>query len=127
MQLLLNTHALLWWLNDDRKLGSSARAAITDASNVVFVSAASSWEIEVKRGRGKLAFDGDVADAIERCGFLELSIAVSHTKVAAGLPHHHGDPFDRLLVAQARSEGLWLVTGDAAIRQYDVPWIDAGA
>lgn len=127
MQLLLDTHALLWWLNDERKLGTSAREAIADAGNVVFVSAVSSWEIEVKRSRGKLSFEGDVGSSLERCGFLEVSIDVSHTRAAAGLPLHHADPFDRLLVAQAQTEGMWLVTADAAIQRYDVPWIDAGA
>ena len=126
MQLLLDTHALLWWLNDDRRLGPAARDVIADPANAVFVSAVSAWEIAAKRARGKLAFDGEVGGSIERCGFLELSIDVAHAEAVADLPKHHADPFDRLLVAQARSEGLWLITSDAAIQRYDVPWIDAG-
>ena len=126
MQLLLDTHALLWWLNDDGRLGPAARDVIADPANAVFVSAVSAWEIAAKRARGKLAFDGEVGASIEPCGFLELSIDVAHAEAVADLPKHHADPFDRLLVAQARSEGLWLVTSDSAIQQYDVPWIDAG-
>ena len=125
MRLLLDTHAFLWWLADDAKLGPKARAAIADGRSVVFVSAASVWEIAVKRRSGKLDAPGDVADWIERCDFAPLSIDVEHAVAAAELPPHHRDPFDRMLVAQAQLEELTLVARDDAIDEYDVAVLDA--
>lgn len=127
MQLLLDTHALLWWLAGDARLGPTARARIGTGDDRVFVSAASSWEIAHKRAAGKIAAAWDIRAEVEEEGFAELSIGLEHTIVAAQLPKHHSDPFDRILVAQAQTEGLWLVTSDAAIQRYDVPWLDAGA
>jgi PIN domain nuclease of toxin-antitoxin system len=127
VQLLLDTHVLLWWLSDDPRLGPQARAHIGAAGSDVFVSAATAWEIAVKRAAGKLDAPWDVGAELEEEGFLELPIELEHAIAAAELPRHHTDPFDRLLVAQARSEGLWLVTSDDAIRRYDVPWLDAGS
>ena len=127
MRLLLDTHALLWWLDGDRRLGVEAAARIEDDETDVYVSAATAWEIAVKRAVGKLAAPFDVVAEIEEEGFLPLAITVVHGVAAGGLPLHHTDPFDRMLVAQARAEGMWLVTSDTAILQYDVPWIDASA
>ena len=127
MRLLLDTSTLLWWLDDDRKLGAAARAAIAAPENEVFVSAASAWEISVKRASGKLDAPFDVADALERSFFVELPIEVAHAVVAGELPPHHKDPFDRMLVAQARVEGLTLVAHDAGIARYDVELLDASA
>ena len=126
MQLLLDTHALLWWLSDDARLGPEARVRIGAADTAVFVSAATAWEIAIKRAAGKIEAAWDIRAEVEEEGFLELSIDLQHAVAAAELPKHHGDPFDRMLVAQARSEGMWIVTCDAAIQRYDVPWIDAG-
>ena len=126
MQLLLDTHALLWWLSDDPRLGLEARVRIGAAGTAVFVSAATAWEIAIKRAAGKIEAAWDIRAEVEAEGFLELSIDLEHAVAAAELPKHHGDPFDRMLVAQARSEGMWLVTCNDAIRRYDVPWIDAG-
>jgi len=125
VRLLLDTHAFLWWLADDAKLGPKARAAIADGRSVVFVSAASVWEIAVKRRAGKLDAPGDVAEWIERCDFAPLSIDVEHAVAAAELPPHHRDPFDRMLVAQAQLEELTLVARDDAIDEYDVAVLDA--
>jgi PIN domain nuclease of toxin-antitoxin system len=125
VQLLLDTHAFLWWLRDDAKLGRAARAAIADGANLVFVSAATAWEIGVKRASGKLAASGDIAGWIVESGFAPLPIEVEHAVAAADLPSHHRDPFDRLLVAQAQLEGLTLVARDDEIDKYAVTLLDA--
>lgn len=122
MNLLLDTHVFLWWLADDRRLTASARAAIERDDASVYVSAASAWEISIKAALGKLKpRDLDVPAEIEAGGFLELPIRSRHAQEAGRLPRHHADPFDRMLVAQARVEGLTLVTYDPAIDAYDVP------
>jgi PIN domain nuclease of toxin-antitoxin system len=118
VRLLLDTHVFLWWRADAPELGRAARAAIGDAGNEVFVSAAVGWEIVIKRALGRLDFDGAVAAAVAEEGFAALPIAVSHVDEVARLPEHHRDPFDRLLVAQARVESLTLVTADPLVRRY---------
>ena len=125
MRLLLDTHAFLWWLRDDSTLGPLSRAAIEDDGNTVFVSAASAWEIAVKRRNGKLDAPGEIVDWIEQSDFTPLSIDVEHAIAAAELPPHHRDPFDRMLVAQAQLEGLTLVARDDAIDAYAVAVLDA--
>jgi PIN domain nuclease of toxin-antitoxin system len=125
VKLLLDTHVLLWWLQDDPSLGTHARRAVERPDNLVFVSAATAWEIAGKRARGKLEAPGDVAEWIDGNSFTRLSIEVQHAVAAAELPHHHGDPFDRLLVAQAQLEGLTLTTNDDRIKEYDVAVLDA--
>ena len=126
MDLLLDTHAFLWWLGDDPNLGPEARAHIEKPANSVFVSAATAWEIAVKRASGKLVASGDIAQWITDEGFLELAIDVSHAVEAADLPQHHKDPFDRLLIAQARLEEIVLLTSDQNVTRYDVTVLDAG-
>ncbi len=125
MELLLDTHAFLWWMNDDSSLGPKARAAITDGGNGVLISAASAWEIAVKRAAGKLDAPGDIAEWITTNGFDDLPITVEHGIASAELPRHHSDPFDRMLVAQATLEGLTLVAHDQEIDKYEVATIDA--
>ena len=121
MRLLLDTHILLWWLSDDASLPDAARAAIRDASSEVFVSAATAWEIAIKQALGKLEFPiAQLSEILAEEGFEALGIAIDHAVIAGGLPPHHGDPFDRMLVAQAQREGLTLVTVDAMIRRYAV-------
>ena len=127
MRLLLDTSALLWWLDDDSRLGSKARAAIADPRNEIFVSAASAWEMSVKRASGKLAVSFDIAEAIERNAFVELPIGIAHAVAAGELIRHHADPFDRMLIAQSQLEGLRLVTSDGAIATYEVELLDATA
>ncbi len=126
MKLLLDTHAFLWWLNDDARLGPRARRAIENPENFVYVSVASAWEIALKRTAGKLEAPGDIADWIEQSAFTDLPIEVEHAVASAELPKHHKDPFDRLLVAQARLEGMTLVARDDELDAYDVPILDAG-
>ena len=125
MRLLLDTHTFLWWLNNDAKLGTSAKAAVADPDNVVHVSAASAWEIAVKRASGKLHAPGDIRSWISDSGFAALPIEVEHAIASAELPKHHNDPFDRLLVAQAKLENLALVAHDSEIGKYGVAILDA--
>lgn len=127
MQLLIDTHAFLWWNSDDRALGRHARVAITEPDNVVFVSAATTWEIATKRALGKLDMPGDIAGWVPANGFVELAIDIGHTVRSAELPFHHRDPFDRLLIAQAQLEELTLVTNDPEVMKYDVHTLDAGS
>lgn len=119
-RLLLDTHALLWWLSDDRRLGPEARNLIADPGNTVFVSAASGWEIGIKRAAGKLHAPPDLDAEIERNGFTHLPVTFFHGEQAGALPRHHRDPFDRMLIAQAQAEGLVLVTADEDFRPYGI-------
>lgn len=123
MDLLLDTHAFIWWNAQDRRLADVAREAIRDPGNRVIVSAASVWEIAIKRKTGKLLFRHDVLPAIAADGFETIDITPEHADAAGSLPLHHADPFDRLLVAQARIEQFVLVTQDRQILPYGVPLI----
>jgi PIN domain nuclease of toxin-antitoxin system len=118
MELLLDTQAFLWWQTSSSRLGVAARAAIADPANVVFVSAASAWEIAIKRRLGKLAFDASVAAAIAANGFVDLPILTADAEAAGDLDWRHADPFDRLMIVQAMARGLTLVTADRAIRSF---------
>lgn len=120
MNLLLDTHVLLWWLADDSSLQSAARDAIRDESNIVHVSAATAWEISIKKALGKLDAPDDLANALEVNNFRSLEITVAHATKAGALPRHHDDPFDRLHIAQAQTEQLTLVTHDAKFRAYEI-------
>jgi PIN domain nuclease of toxin-antitoxin system len=123
---LLDTHAFLWWILDDPRLGQNSKRMIADANNEVYVSAASLWEISIKEKLGKLrAPDVVMSDVVVNEGFLPLSISLTHGEIAGALPEHHKDPFDRMLVTQAQKEGLILITKDDVIRQYDVQIVDA--
>lgn len=125
MKLLLDTHAYLWWLADDRKLRTVWREAIAHAQSTVYVSAATVWEIAIKAALGRLDLGGGDAEAeIERNGFLELAITAKHASTAGNLPRHHHDPFDRMLIAQARSSGLTLVSADKRFAGYGVPLLE---
>jgi PIN domain nuclease of toxin-antitoxin system len=119
--LLLDTHVLLWWRGDYRRISVRAREAIADPGHVLFFSAASIWEMAIKHAAGKLKMPADVLDTFEQRGFTELPMSSRQGLIAGALPPHHGDPFDRMLVAQAQSEKLTLVTNDARIAAYDVP------
>lgn len=122
MKLLLDSHAYLWWLADDPRLPPVARAAIADPANVVLVSAVTLWAIEIKRSLGRLdAGEHDLVAEIEANRFSELGVTARHAEAAARLPRHHDDPFDRMLVAQSRLEGLVCVTRDPAFQAYGVP------
>ena len=118
MNLLLDTHVLIWW-DEGRRLSGAARRAI-EAADSVYVSAASAWEVAIKIGLGRLRPARTVEEAADESGFLELPITFHHSQRVSGLPAHHRDPFDRLLVAQAEVEGLTLVTRDPVFERYAV-------
>ena len=121
MNLLLDTHVLLWWLADDAGLEHETRSAIEDASNIIHVSAASAWEISIKKALGKLDAPDDLQAALIASQFQPLPISILHATRDGQLPRHHDDPFDRMLIAQAQAEQLTLVTHDTMFRSYEVP------
>lgn len=120
MRLLLDTHVFIWWRENNPLLKEEARRAIAEA-DLVLVSAASAWEIAIKMALGKLQVPGPVEQAVEDSGFGKLLVDFSHAAAVAGLPHHHADPFDRMLIAQAQVEGLTIVTHDRWFEPYRVP------
>ncbi len=120
MRVLIDTHIFIWC---DQKPGSvtpNLLATLRDRQNDIFVSAVTVWEIAIKRASGKLAFAAPIAETVERLGFQLLPISGAHAERAGGLPRHHNDPFDRLIIAQAYLEGLVLGTQDPAMRAYGV-------
>ncbi len=118
MRLLLDTHVFLWWDGGSASLNREAARLIADPVNQVFVSAASVWEIALKRRLGKLAFTGSPAAAISANGFFEAPVVAADGEAGGGLDWGHKDPFDKLLVAQAVRLGAVLVTADAAVRAF---------
>ena len=125
MNLLLDTHVLLWALIDDPGLSAPARRAIVDGANTVFVSAATAWEIAIKKSLGKLTAPDNYEEELVAHRFTPLDLTTRHALAVEKLPPHHQDPFDRLLIVQAQLERLTLVTRDRKIMDYDVPWIAA--
>ncbi|MEO8051531.1 MAG: type II toxin-antitoxin system VapC family toxin [Acidobacteriota bacterium] len=119
MNLLLDSHILLWWLSGSRRLPPAARKAIADSARA-YVSAATVWEIAIKIALGKLEFRGEIAEQLTMNNLLPLAVTVPHAVAAGALPVHHSDPFDRMLIAQAKLESLTLVTHDARLRDYGV-------
>ena len=124
--LLLDTHVLLWIAARDSRLGPSASAAIRDGRRLVFVSAATAWEIAIKRGLGKLEAPRGYLALLDFYRFSPLDVTTEHTLAVETLGDHHHDPFDRMLVAQAQVEDLTLVSGDARFAAYGVSYLDAG-
>jgi PIN domain nuclease of toxin-antitoxin system len=122
VQLLLDTHAFLWWLAGDAALSPAARTAIADEGNGIFISAASAWEITTKHRIGKLpgaaSIVTDLDAIIAAQGFIGLPIGVRHGQTAGALPGPHRDPFDRMLIAQAMLENLALVSNEEAFDAY---------
>ena len=125
MNLILDTHSLLWWLDDSPNLSKKARAAIADGANLVFVSAAVVWEIRIKEALGKLSIPRNFHDVLDRQPFEKLPITVNHAHAIADLPAYHRDPFDRMIIAQAKSQGFAVVTRDTIFRRYQIPIIKA--
>jgi PIN domain nuclease of toxin-antitoxin system len=122
--LLVDSHVALWWLDGNDALGPTCRAEL-EAADEVFFSAVTPWELGIKRSLGKLDFPEGLVEALRDSGFVGLSITADHAVRAAGLPPHHRDPFDRMLVAQAQAEALRLVTADRTLAPYDVQLLDA--
>ncbi len=121
MNLLLDTHVFLWWVVEPSRLSDEARAGIADTGALVHVSAVSAWEISLKRALGRIDLrDEEFAYGMRESGFTELPVTAEHGLAAGALPPHHRDPFDRMLVAQAMSEGLTLVTSDTEMIAYDI-------
>jgi PIN domain nuclease of toxin-antitoxin system len=120
VNLLLDTHVVLWSLGAPEKLGSKLRTALENPDNTVFVSAVSAWEIEIKRALGKLRAPHDLEVQLRAVRFTELGLRFRHVQELGRLPDLHRDPFDRMLIAQARVEDLTLVTHDKRIRSYEV-------
>jgi PIN domain nuclease of toxin-antitoxin system len=121
VKLLLDTHAALGWLSDDARIGANAVAQLVDDGNSVLLSAAVVWEVAIKTSLGKLAAPPAFAQTLVDAGALPLSVSIEHAERVAGLPWHHRDPFDRVLVAQSLVEGAVVVTHDSAIGDYGVP------
>jgi len=122
MRLLLDTHVVLWWQTDDRRLGRQARQAIATA-DIVWVSAVSGWEASIKAAQGRLRLDEKFRILVAGDGFTELPVNLTHTERLLDLPPHHADPFDRLLVAQALAERATLVSHDRALEPYGAEMI----
>ena len=120
MILLLDAHALLWWLGDEPKLSGAARAAIADPANDTLVSAATVWELAVKQGLGRLEIAADLVAELDRVGFSRLPVTLEDGAAAGALPPHHRDPFDRMLVAQAQRLDALVVTRDRAFAAYGI-------
>lgn len=124
MRVLVDTHVFLWWVEGDRALPAKARAALADQENECFISLVSAWELSIKVGLGKLRLalpvERYVVEHIAANGFRMLDIQIAHVGRLETLDLHHGDPFDRLLIAQALVEGLPVVTADPVFRKYGV-------
>jgi len=124
MRAILDTHTFLWWAVDDQRLSERARALISEGENEIFVSAVSGWEIAIKSGLGHLDLPSRpeifISDQIQKNAFSVLPIQMSHAVGTVRLPAKHKDPFDRLLVVQAKMEGMAVISGDRALSMYDL-------
>jgi PIN domain nuclease of toxin-antitoxin system len=123
LRLLLDTHAALWWLSGDERLGGQALAELEDDANEVLLSAAVVWEVAIKRSLGKLEAPDDFAATVLRADVRGLPVSVEHASAVERLPWHHRDPFDRMLVAQATIEGAAVLSCDERLRPYGVPLV----
>ena len=127
MNLLLDTHMLLWWITDDEKLSKKMRQCLQDPENKLFVSAVTAWELAIKSRLGRISFPKALADflpeQLQLNRMKELSVTLRHALQVESLPTHHNDPFDRMLVAQAQVERLSIVSADKLLSKYDVPLV----
>lgn len=124
MRLLLDSHVVLWWLDDNSALGEMCRSSITSATEV-YVSAVTPWELGIKQALGKLVLPDGFVAAVAATGFTALPISFNHATRAPLLPPHHRDPFDRMLIAQAELDSLSIVTADDTLGRYEVAVLDA--
>lgn len=131
MKVLLDTHAWLWLLSEPERFGTATLAMLSDRENELYLSAASTWEIAIKWGLGKLELPDPpaqyVPDRLRRSGVEARPVTVAQTLAVAALPPHHRDPFDRLLIAHAQLEGLQVLTADPAFSRYEVPVLSPDA
>lgn len=125
MRLLLDSQVVIWSLQEPERLSPEAGTAIRKPANDVLVSVASIWELSIKQSLGKLVMAADLREYLGRQSFEELPVLGEHAVAVRDLPMHHRDPFDRMLIAQARCEGLTIVTGDSAFAAYEVPLLGA--
>ena len=125
MNLLLDTHVLLWWLDDYATLSKKAKDAISHGKNLVLISAVVIWEIRIKQSLGKLELPHNFWKVLDSQPFEHLDITVEHAHAVGDLPAYHRDPFDRMLVAQTKVERLTLMTRDIHLRKYKIPLIEA--
>jgi PIN domain nuclease of toxin-antitoxin system len=123
LNLLLDTHAALWFVGADPRLGENARSHLRDGANRVLLSAVVVWEVAVKRSLGKLTAPDEYLSLMLRGGAQELAVTIEHAAAVEGLPWHHRDPFDRMLVAQASVEGAAIVSREEALRPYGIPLV----
>lgn len=117
---LLDTHVLLWWLGEPDRLPREVRDLIADPSHAVYLSASAVWEMAIKKSIGRLDMPGNLVEVLEQENIAVLPIHAAHALATADLPMHHADPFDRMQIAQAKLEGLTILTHDAVIQKYDV-------
>jgi PIN domain nuclease of toxin-antitoxin system len=120
MRLLLDANAFVWWVTSSPRLTATARAEIADGANDIAVGIGAVWELTIKRALGKLHFPFDLETELRNENFAVLPIGFAHLRKLDGLPRHHGDPFDRLLIAQALAEGLPIATADRRFAAYGV-------
>jgi PIN domain nuclease of toxin-antitoxin system len=120
MKALLDTRVFLWVLVEPERIAAKVRRALEDPAHTVFVSVVSGWEIEIKRALGKIQAPANLTGSVQALRFTELPLQFRHVRELARLPDRHGDPFDRMLIAQARADGLTLVTHDRDIIGYPV-------
>jgi PIN domain nuclease of toxin-antitoxin system len=120
VRLLLDTHVLIWWLEGNERLSRETAAVLRETSSI-FVSAVSAWEIAIKSELGKLKLPGPLEEGLDHYGFLQLAVEFRHIMALRDLPLHHRDPFDRMLAAQTKFEGMVLVTADRRFTPYGIP------
>lgn len=125
MRYLVDTHVLIWWLEKSPRLSPRCYDVINDPYNAIYVSVVSAWEMAIKASKGKLKVPPDLAETLAANRFTILSIELRHALALQELPLHHRDPFDRMLIAQARIEKLTLVTRDSRILKYEVETLEA--
>jgi len=126
MNLLLDTHVILWIASDTEKLSAKAKSAIADENNVRYVSIASAWEVAIKLGTQKLQFDGGVSEfyrVIDTNDFYETGISRKYLDLLCSLEDFHRDPFDRLIIATALAEDFTIITADDNIHKYNINWL----
>jgi PIN domain nuclease of toxin-antitoxin system len=123
LQYLLDTHTLLWWLNNNQTLKESARQIISNSENAIFVSAVTAWEISIKKALGKSDAPNDLEDALKVNNFSHLPITIKDGLSIGALPLYHRDPFDRMLIAQALNRDLIIISRDSLFSQYQVKLI----